>query len=153
MLGGLSLHVCVLLEMIYQQKKKTIFRSPIRRASVVEKICQYPKPKDIDNTLEYRKMMSTGPCMQKRRWFWKLITVTLMSLVHCQKWASYANVWKILTVGLCGHCTNICYMCEFLGFQILVSFRIWYGSAQNLIIIIILGPRSVPNFPKDFDKN
>jgi len=45
-------------------------------------------------------------------------------------------------------------MCEFLGFQILVSFEYDIMVLHKIwLLLLFLGPRSVPNFPKDFQKN
>jgi len=45
-------------------------------------------------------------------------------------------------------------MCEFLGFQIVVSFEYDITVLHKIwLLLLFLGPHSVPNFPKDFDKN
>ena len=45
-------------------------------------------------------------------------------------------------------------MCEFLGFQIVVSFEYDIMVLHKIwLLLLFLGPRSVPTFPKDYDKN
>ena len=44
-------------------------------------------------------------------------------------------------------------MCEFLGFQIVVSFEYDIMVLHKIWLLLFLGPHSVPNFPKDFDEN
>jgi len=91
MFGGLSLHVCVLLEIIYQQKKN-YFSVAYKTGLSSRKNLSISKTKRYWQYLWISKDDVHWALHAKTWMILKTDHYHSMSLVHCQKWASYANV-------------------------------------------------------------